>query len=194
VATVANCTDRRRKRHGSPSFATATSVSPSIAFTEFLVLRTCPTLRMYMQARKAQLLPNDSKRSCSDNFVPFEALLHEPTVSLTQWAQPLITAPLNTALPAFAGPRLFRTVLRFRGHLEGGVTPSAVPAKPQNGAALRDHPTKDRSSSVSQRPRASHWANARGSGQCCQRWANYCHCARILGRALHCSSHALSAG
>jgi len=55
---------------------------------------------------------------------------------------------LALLLPSFAGPRLFRTVLRFRGHLEGGVTPSAVPAKPQNGEALRDHPTKDGSSSA----------------------------------------------
>jgi hypothetical protein len=35
---------------------------------------------------------------------------------------------------------LSRAALRFRGHLEGGVTPSAVPAKPQDGAVLRDHP------------------------------------------------------
>jgi len=55
-------------------------------------------------------------------------------------------------LPSFAGPRLFRIALRFRGHLEGGVSPSAMPAKPQNGAALRDHPAKAGSSSVKAPP------------------------------------------
>ena len=32
----------------------------------------------------------------------------------------------------------------FADTLKGGVTPSAVPAKPHGGAVLRDHPTNDR--------------------------------------------------